>query len=106
LFRPLPKEVYIICSPKAASGGYGTLRYDILERCDALKFIISAASPAYNHVPEVGQSSLSHRIPIYVQPMDEYDTQKNAHNFAYTVALAQREGYLFGMQLHKLFGVA
>ncbi|TAE83367.1 MAG: 7-carboxy-7-deazaguanine synthase QueE [Alphaproteobacteria bacterium] len=106
LFRPLPSEVHIICSPKAPSGTYGIIRHDLLERCTALKFIISATNPAYSDVPDVGQSSLGRTIPIYVQPMDEYDDHKNAQNFAHTVALARKGGYVLGMQLHKIFGVA
>ena len=103
LWRELPPEVHIICSPKISNGSYHPLRADLLARVNALKFIISADHPEYHAVSEVGQTA--HRIPVYVQPMDEYNDAKNAANRAHAAHLAQREGYRLSLQLHKILEI-
>ncbi len=105
LFQALPHLVEIICSPKAASGFYGTLRPDLLHRVNALKFIISATQKPYDFVPEVGQSAIP-SLPIYLQPMDEYCPLKNAHNMSHTIKLSKAKNYHLSLQLHKIIGVA
>lgn len=99
LFRDVPAGVDIICSPKT----HASLRPDLLDRVSALKFIISASDPDYNHVPEVGQTAA--KKPVYVQPMDEYDVSKNMRNVEYTRDLALENGYRLSLQLHKIIGV-
>jgi 7-carboxy-7-deazaguanine synthase len=79
------------------------LRDDLLRRTNALKFIISSRDEQYNHVPELGQSAYG--IPVYVQPMDEYDELRNAQNRALAVRLAMQYGYRLSMQLHKILGI-
>jgi organic radical activating enzyme len=103
LWRELPPEVHIICSPKVSNGSYHPLRPDLLARASALKFIVSADHAEYHDVAEVGQTA--HRIPVYVQPMDEYNDEKNAANRAHASQLAQREGYRLTLQLHKILGI-
>ena len=70
LYRELSKGVEIICSPKQNS----PIRGDLLERITAFKFLISEFREEYQTVPEVGQSQTD--LPIYIQPIDEYDTEK------------------------------
>jgi organic radical activating enzyme len=101
LWRPLPEAVNIVCSPKAP---YGPLRPDLLARADALKFIVTAAEGPYHMVPEVGQAG--HAVPVYVQPMDEGEPEKNRANTQYAQQLAQREGYRLSLQTHKMLGIA
>ena len=72
---------------------------------DALKFIVSANDNDYGDVGEVGQSSSKRPIPIYVQPMDEVDAEKNAANLALATQLALAKGYRLSLQLHKIVGV-
>ncbi len=103
LFRPLDARVQIVCSPKNIGKGYKPVRGDILERCLALKFLISASNKDYAYVPDVGQSLLS--TPVYIQPMDEYDAEKNAANLALTQELCARHGYRLSLQLHKMLGI-
>lgn len=103
LWRPLPEGVHIICSPKVSGGEYHMLRPDLLGRVHALKFIISDNRPDYAEVGEVGQHGRD--IPVYVQPMDEYDAAKNAANLARAAMLAQRDGYLLSLQTHKIMGI-
>lgn len=104
LWREIPKDVHIICSPKMSDGQYHTLREDLLERIDALKFIISAQHKDYQNAAEVGQSK--HHIPVYVQPMDEGDRTQNAKNQARALELALEHGYRLSLQTHKLLGIA
>lgn len=103
LFRPVNEKVEIICSPKNTGKGYAPLRPDIMERVNALKFIISDNNPLYKGVAEIGQT---HRnIPIYVQPMDEYDIAKNEENLNLARQLAEKHGYNLSLQLHKILGI-
>ncbi len=104
LWRDLPPEVDIVCSPKVSGGHYHPLRPDLLARVSALKFIISATHPDYRTVGEVGQSIRN--IPVYVQPMDEGDVAKNAANQALALELAMAHGYRLSLQTHKLLGIA
>ena len=103
LFRQLPEEIKIICSPKITNGKYHAIRSDLLARIDAFKFIISKTDKNYCDVVEVGQSSF--QTPVYVQPMDEYDEMKNRENLKYAVDLCQKRGYLLSLQVHKILGV-
>ncbi len=105
LYRFIDARVSVVCSPKAGDTGYHPLRPDTLARVDALKFIISATNASYQHVPDVGQSSRPD-LPVYVQPMDEYNDTKNAQNLAYTMRLARQQGYMVSLQLHKMLEVA
>jgi len=104
LYRPLPQGIHIICSPKVTDGKYHPIRPDLLARIDALKFIISANDVVYNAVGEVGQVGTT--IPVYVQPMDEYDPARNAANMARALQLAQEQGYRLSLQTHKMLGIA
>lgn len=100
LYRELPKEVDIVCSPKNTGLGYAPIRGDLLARISALKYIISAGDPAYNHVPETAEN-----IPIFVQPMDEGDLAKNSANRKLALELAMQHGYRLSLQLHKILNI-
>lgn len=104
LWRELPKDVDIVCSPKITDGKYHTLRPDLLARVSALKFIVSASVGEYHTIADVGQRA--HKIPVYVQPMDEYDPVRNKANTQYALELAQANGYRLSLQTHKLLGIA
>lgn len=103
IYRDISDEICVINSPKNTGKGYKKLRPDVLARANFLKFIISASDPDYDHVPEVGQTKYD--IPVYVQPMDEQDPEKNKKNLEYTVALADKNGYNLSLQMHKIIGV-
>lgn len=100
LFRPIDERVEVVCSPKNTDGHYKKIRPDLLERISAFKFIISAHNKNYSKVEEIGQSK--YNVPVYVQPMDENDKNKNRKNLDYTLNLALSNGYSFSLQLHKL----
>jgi len=42
---------------------------------------------------------------VYLSPMDEYDTEKNAANIRRVAELAMKHGYRMGVQMHKLVGL-
>lgn len=104
LWRELPAAVNVVCSPKVTDGKYHPLRPDLLARVNALKFIVRADEGEYHAVGEVGQAGTS--IPVYVQPMDEYDPARNAKNMAHALKLAQTHGYRLSLQTHKVLGIA
>lgn len=103
IFRELPKEIKIICSPKVTNGKYHAIRSDLLPRINALKFIISAGNKNYSEISDVGQSKL--QIPVYVQPMDEYDEVKNRANLEHAKNLCEKNGYFLSLQIHKILGL-
>lgn len=115
LWRPLPEAVQVVCSPKNTGAGYAPIRPDVLARAIALKYIVSATHPHYQTVPDFssnaqGAAALAEgaggRNPlIYVQPMDEHDSAKNAANMAHAAALAMTHGYKLSLQLHKILGI-
>ncbi|MAR55633.1 MAG: radical SAM protein [Rickettsiales bacterium] len=103
LFRGIPYGVDIICSPKPVRGRYAPLRDDLAERVSALKFLISTDKEGYTDVPELGQNRRN--IPVYVQPMDEYDALKNKANQQAALKLALQRGYRLSLQTHKILGI-
>ena len=62
LWRELPDEVEIVCSPKNAGQGYMPVRPDLRARVNAFKFIVSAHRPEYRDVGDVGQDRKSTRL--------------------------------------------
>lgn len=101
LWRELPPQVHVICSPKNPGGkAYAPVRSDVLRRAAAVKFIVSAQMDGYNSVPEMGQG-----VSVYVQPMDEQDENKNAANLVQAAKLAAEHGYMLSLQTHKIIGV-
>jgi len=103
IYRNLPKEVFIVCSPKATQGKYYSIREDLLERINSLKFLISANLTPYNQVPNVGQAL--YNIPTYIQPMDQYNKELNQNNIDLTLKIAYQSGYILSIQTHKVLNI-
>ncbi len=103
IYRDLPKEVKIICSPKIVNDRYYPIRPDLLARINAFKFIVSKNQKDYSQISEVGQSQSN--IPVYLQPMDEYDEERNQENLEYTKRLCEENGHLLSLQIHKILGI-
>jgi 7-carboxy-7-deazaguanine synthase len=99
LFRPIDPAVHIVCSPKNTGLGYKPIREDLARRVMAYKFIISKNNPLYDHVPEIGQTL--YETPVYLQPMDEYDQDKNLNNMQHAIYLANKIGARITLQMHK-----
>ena len=100
LFREINQKVEIICSPKNEGSGYADIRPDLLKRINAFKFIISGDNVDYSSIPEVGQTI--YKTPVYIQPMDEYDSNKNHKNLQLCKKLADQQGYFLSLQTHKI----
>lgn len=103
IYREVPKEVDIICSPKVVDGKYLSIRPDLLKRITAFKFLISSKVKSYNLVPELGQSE--YNTPVYVQAMDEYDKNINSENEKMVVEMVMNHGYKLSYQIHKKLGI-
>jgi len=103
LYREIPQEVEIICSPKVSKGKYLKVRPDLLERITAFKFLISSAREEYSSVPELGQSK--YNIPVFVQAMDELNQDLNKLNKKLAVEIAINNGYRLSYQIHKELGI-
>lgn len=103
IFRKLPKEIKIICSPKISGNKYHQIRPDLLLRINAFKFIISKSQKNYSKIAEVGQSKFN--TPVYIQPMDEYNEAKNQDNIEHAKNLCQKNGYFLSLQIHKILKI-
>ncbi len=103
IFRELNPEVKIICSPKVTAGKYHQIRPDLISRINAFKFILSKSNENYRDVVDVGQSETA--APVYLQPMDEYDENKNRENLKYAADLCLERGFFLSLQTHKILGI-
>ncbi len=103
LYREIPPQIDIVCSPKNTGTGYVAIRSDLLSRVSAIKFIISASNKKYNNVGDVGQGLYD--IPVYVQPMDEADDDKNSANKQLALELVMQYGYRMSLQTHKILKI-
>ncbi len=103
LFQDLPDRVNIVCSPKNPTGKYYPIRADLLPKISAFKFLISAGNKKYSFVPDVGQNQ--YQTPVYLQPIDEYDQNKNEKNRKLTIKLANKNGCRLSLQTHKFWGI-
>ena len=103
IYIDIPKDVELVCSPKVSHGRYHPVRADILKQTIALKFLISGQNKEYLDIAEVGQNK--HNIPVYVQPMDEYDKLANKNNIILTQQVAKKHGAILSLQLHKILNL-
>lgn len=102
----------LICSPKTAG-----LNRELVPYVDAWKYVVavdqidettglpckSTQQKGVGH--PIYRPALDHPAPIYVQPMDEYDADKNAANIFLARDLAMKHGYRLSLQVHKIVGV-
>ena len=102
IFRNLPQEVKIICSPKISNSKYNYPRLDIFQKIDAFKFIISKTNQEYQNLPDFIENI---KQPIYLQPMDEMDEKKNLDNQQYALDLCLLKGYRLSLQIHKILKI-
>lgn len=102
LFQELPCDVSIVCSPKNTGHGYYPIRSDIRARIHAYKFLISADDPLYTDIPDW---AFAEGIPVYVQPIDTEDAQRNRLNYRHTARIAAEKGCMLGIQMHKFYHI-
>lgn len=103
LYRPINEDVEIICSPKISNGKYNLIRSDLLKRITAFKFLISENMKEYSIVPDLGQ--FENNIPVFIQPMDQYNELLNRKNEQLTIDLVLKKGYRLSYQIHKKLGL-
>ncbi len=103
LFQELPEEVKIICSPKNINGTYFHIRPDLLKKIDAFKFLISASNPNYQNLPDFIAEV---KVPIYLQPIDEYQPSKNLANQQLATKICLENGYFLSLQIHKILNIS
>lgn len=103
IWRPLPPNVQIVCSPKTVQGKYYKIRPEILKQTIAIKFLVSPYQEGYEDIGDVGQADYD--IPVYIQPIDHYNHEKNAASIRLALKLAARYKARISIQLHKVLGI-
>jgi organic radical activating enzyme len=103
IYRELPSEILIVCSPKATNGRYYPIREDFLQKITTFKFLIAKNLIPYNSVPELGQSQFN--IPTYIQAIDQYNKALNEDNIKHTLDIACQYGYIVSLQIHKILNI-
>jgi 7-carboxy-7-deazaguanine synthase len=103
IYRKIPLAVEIICSPKTTRGKYYPINPNLLKRIKAFKFLISANNPNYHDIANYAKEQK--KIPIFIQPIDEYDQKKNQQNIQRIVDLSMQNGYLVSLQIHKILNI-
>lgn len=104
------RKFSVVVSPKT-----GKVNDEVKAVAKAYKYIIRAGEtcredglPLCSTQKEDGAMKLA-RPPksakVYVQPMDEYNAQRNSDNYRETVRVAQRFGYRISFQMHKFLEV-
>ena len=99
----IPLNSQIICSPKNTCGKYNALSPKILPHIMALKFLISADIDGYKDIAEIGQDA--YKIPVYIQPMDQYSEKKNKKNMILTMEIAKKHNAIISLQIHKILNI-
>jgi organic radical activating enzyme len=103
LYSNIPKEVELVCSPKISNGKYSLIRDDILKQAIAIKFLISSNNKSYSDILEVGQTK--HNLPVYIQPMDEYNDEINHKNIILAQKISKKHGAILSLQIHKILNI-
>lgn len=106
------RGLYIVCSPKA-----GTVNPAMAVAACAFKYVMAEYSvdpvdglPIYalDHSLgklRVGRPPLGYNGPIYLQPMDEQNPERNKLHLAACVDSCMRHGYILQLQTHKILGM-
>lgn len=109
---PYPHErLTIVCSPKT-----GNVHRQLVPWVKAWKYVATETSlwpadglpsRALEHPagPVLFRPPPEHTAPVYLQPVDEQDPEKNARNTDAVVQSCLRHGYRLCVQLHKIVGL-
>lgn len=101
LYQEIDDHVEVVCSPKLSSDKYYPIREDLKKHIVAYKFLISKNLAGYQQVPDWDFEGKR----VYVQPIDEYDADKNQQNNKLAMEIAMKKGYIFSVQIHKIIGI-
>jgi organic radical activating enzyme len=112
LYRDLPYDgITVVCSPKT-----GTINKNLAPHISALKYVGKAGDlaeddglplSALDHPanPRLARPPAGFDGPIYLQPADEQDDEKNLSNLKAITESVLKYGYLLQLQVHKIIGV-
>lgn len=105
----LMKGVYIVVSPKTSK-----INDDYIGNSCAIKFVMKSQDMSIiDGLPlkALGLKTLTKlwrpqdsQTPIYLQPLDEQDTERNAENLQTVISSCKTYGYRLQLQIHKLIG--
>jgi len=104
MFKPIPYK--IICSPKTPK-----IDKTAATAVDAWKYVLSADSVSKEDgLPESAlgggrPARPTNNAPVYVQPLDEQDPEKNKRHTEAVVKSCMEHGYILCLQVHKFVGV-
>jgi len=96
----VPRSVKVVCCPKPESKVSPHWRY----RVDAWKYLVQAGCLSGRGLP-MDVEPPPGGVPVYLQPMDERDDEKNRQNLEEAVRACLNCGYVLSVQLHKIIGV-
>ena len=98
IFRKLPVEIEIVCSPKITNNKYH-ITPRLIDYVTYFKFLVEK-NGAYNILPDIDLVK-----PVYIQPIDTYDKKTNAENLNYAIDLALKNNYILTIQMHKIINM-
>ena len=108
----LPLRVQIVCSPKSP-----VLNPEMAKRANAFKYVVDTRTkvdalcglPAQvlgtKFTPGIAHHQFTLSTPVYIQPMDEQDPERNRQNLEFAAEVCMRYGHRLSVQLHKLAGL-
>lgn len=99
----------VVCSPKT-----GSVSIDMVNAA-AWKYVVQAGGvsekdglPVTSYQIQGKNVMLARPLnnsPVYITPMDEYNTDRNTVNMALVGRLCMEHGYTANIQLHKILGI-
>lgn len=103
--------VYVVCSPKA-----GKVHPRINKVASCFKYVLAHDSileedglplRALDHTasPYVARPQKDFHRPVYLQPMDAYDSATNEANLKACIRSCMRHGYILQLQIHKIINM-
>ncbi len=114
LYRPIPKEAEIVCSPKVSKQKYWPIHDGLWQYIIAIKLLVSESLAEYSDIKQALElyrpknhfgTNKKNSYSIYIQPIDEYDQAKNTANLKLAMLLARTHNCILSVQLHKVIGV-
>ena len=112
LYQELPyNTITVVCSPKTSK-----VHPKLAPHVDAWKYVVEAGKVsqvdglpyrALDHIAEplLFRPPLENRKPVYVQPVDDANTARNARNTSTAVESVMQHGHTLCLQTHKIIGV-
>lgn len=108
LLEHIPHLVRLVISPKTSR-----INPVAFTLASCFKYVLAADSisdldglpiKALDHPASTGVARPRRGVPVYVNPYDEKDFEKNRQNLTAAAESAARFGYILGVQLHKIIG--